>query len=177
MSIASKCDRCGECFDPYSITADFVKIDEYRILDKTWATNALKQFKDRKSNIDLCPECADKFLRFMKKEQDDAVKYVLQEYRDEQDKNRKLEEERAMLVYMAKRVCKRMIDIYAGYQGQPKAEFFKAQVDYCQIFKLLGMLTDTDELENCYSRKPCTGRGNSESVCDSRSAEWKSETE
>lgn len=63
MSIAFKCDRCWQLFDPVYSIDPFSKINELIFQDGI-------SFKDNKvthrySKLDLCPECTKKLADFL----------------------------------------------------------------------------------------------------------------
>ena len=55
MSKAIKCDRCKKCFDPLTVTGEFVRISDFVVYDGRTFSNSEVLLRDE--GIDLCPEC------------------------------------------------------------------------------------------------------------------------
>lgn len=89
MSKALKCDRCKCCFDPYTVDAP----DAFATLRELIYQDG-RQFVDhevgyRDEEINLCPDCANEFDRFM-----DGMKCIPLDVFNEYDTKKKAAEAR-----------------------------------------------------------------------------------
>ena len=65
MSKALKCDRCGQCFDPYNMKdgQSFTTIPTYIFQTSENLANCEVEYRDE--NINYCPMCTESFTRWM----------------------------------------------------------------------------------------------------------------
>lgn len=63
MSQALKCDRCKVCFDPWTATDDFTKLDNIILYSRqSWSNNEVEY---RDEEFHMCPDCTKEFLVFL----------------------------------------------------------------------------------------------------------------
>ena len=71
MAYARKCDRCGECFDPYeqgeALMGRFINPIFQNSEDLTMQKVTVRLMKKAgsESYVDLCPDCTTRFFAFM----------------------------------------------------------------------------------------------------------------
>ena len=64
MSRAVKCDCCGKCFDRFNKDGAHIHIPEIFVFDCSQTNpkkNEAAKFKRHYEDIDLCPECSERF--------------------------------------------------------------------------------------------------------------------
>lgn len=62
MSIAIKCDRCGKTYEPYNFKNDPDKINGI-----ITANIDRRRIYEEHGFMDLCPECSDTLIKWLKK--------------------------------------------------------------------------------------------------------------